>query len=602
MRRNIRRGRAHVTGLVAAVILAPGMIGLVAAQGGDQFLDGIGETALVARYLFNGNAEDSSRNQFHAALRGSGAVFVEDARFGRVLLLTGDGSHVQLPADALAGEDTISVTGWLYLPTGASGPVFDFGQSASTRLFAVVRRGQGFRARLRRRAGARRDGTASRLPENQWVHFAVVLDPGEPRADDLPRRRAGRPGDQRRRNAAQLDRPGLGRREPPLPRPLAGRRRPTLHGRLRDVRIYRIALTDAQVATIRPTRVGRQSGAGRGAAAAPVISTATIPKESPLASRLDRGPRHQGRNDRRQAAAAAARDPGRVPRQGHGPDGPRDLAVADRQQPGGRARHLHRDGQGPRHARSSRRPRSSSRPAGQRRRRRCDSSRRSRSAGSCSTATRRGATRRSSGTATSSSAASPRPIPTASSTTSGTRSGSRSPQGAKQLDGWDNQTTRLRGHASGHYLTAIAQAYASTTYDEALRANFLQKMNYLIDTLYDLSQKSGRPATEGGPFDRRSDGGAAGAGPHRLRLESPGRRDPHRLLELGHGLHQRVSARPVHHAREGRHLRHAGHARSGRRTTRCTRSSPACSTATRSAATRRRSRSRGAWARGCTRG
>jgi uncharacterized protein len=77
--------------------------------------------------------------------------------------------------------------------------------------------------------------------------------------------------------------------------------------------------------------------------------------------------------------------------------------------------------------------------------------------------------------------------------------GQPQPGGAKQLDGWDNQTTRLRGHASGHYLSAVAQAYAATMYDAALRANFLRKMNYLIDTLYDLSQKSGRPAKPGGP-------------------------------------------------------------------------------------------------------
>ena len=42
----------------------------------------------------------------------------------------------------------------------------------------------------------------------------------------------------------------------------------------------------------------------------------------------------------------------------------------------------------------------------------------------------------------------------------------------------------------------------------------------------------------------------SGPGRAELRLEPPGRRDPHRLLELGHGLHQRLSARPVHHARE----------------------------------------------------
>ena len=72
---------------------------------------------------------------------------------------------------------------------------------------------------------------------------------------------------------------------------------------------------------------------------------------------------------------------------------------------------------------------------------------------------------------------------------------------ARPLGGWDSQTTRLRGHASGHYLSAIAQAYASCTYDEPLRANFKQKMDYLIETLHDLSQQSGRPTEEGGEFN-----------------------------------------------------------------------------------------------------
>ena len=49
-----------------------------AIQGGDQFLDGIGETALIVRYALNGNLEDSSRNQRHGTMRGPGGVFVED--------------------------------------------------------------------------------------------------------------------------------------------------------------------------------------------------------------------------------------------------------------------------------------------------------------------------------------------------------------------------------------------------------------------------------------------------------------------------------------------------------------------------------------------
>ena len=180
--------------------------------------------------------------------------------------------------------------------------------------------------------------------------------------------------------------------------------------------------------------------------------------------------------------------------------------------------------------------------------------------------------------------------------------GQPQPAGATPLEGWDNQTTRLRGHASGHYLTAIAQAYASTTYDEALRANFLQKMNYLIDTLYDLSQKSGRPATArrtvGGRSDRRSR--RARVARATTRISGPARSAP----TTGTGapassarirrISSSCSRRAPPTARRTR--------RSGRRTTRCTRFSRACSTATRSPATRRRSTSRGAWARGCTRG
>jgi len=78
--------------------------------------------------------------------------------------------------------------------------------------------------------------------------------------------------------------------------------------------------------------------------------------------------------------------------------------------------------------------------------------------------------------------------------------GQEQPEGVRPLGGWDSRTCKLRGHASGHYLSAIAQAYAGTTYDEQLRANFLRKMNYLIETLYDLSRKSGKPAHEGGEF------------------------------------------------------------------------------------------------------
>jgi uncharacterized protein len=101
--------------------------------------------------------------------------------------------------------------------------------------------------------------------------------------------------------------------------------------------------------------------------------------------------------------------------------------------------------------------------------------------------------------------------------------GRKQPEGARQLGVWESETTRLRGHATGHYLSAIAQAYAGTTYNEALRANFLQKMNYLIDTLYDLSQKSGKPEQENGKFN--ADPTAVPPGPGRTGYDSNLRTD-----------------------------------------------------------------------------
>ena len=105
--------------------------------------------------------------------------------------------------------------------------------------------------------------------ENQWAHIAVVLDPA------------------RRTLTAYVDgakageATGVALSGPPT-RLFVGRSQddaaPTLHGRLRDLRIYRIALTAEQVATIRNNALsGRQSTRGRGTPP-PEISTAAIPK------------------------------------------------------------------------------------------------------------------------------------------------------------------------------------------------------------------------------------------------------------------------------------------------------------------------------------
>lgn len=488
-----------------------------AGQSSDQFLDGIGETGLIARYVFNGNTEDASRNQLHASLRGTGGVFVEDGA-RRVLLLTGDGSHVQLPADALAGEDAIAVVGWLYLPTRASGPVLDFGRSAQTRLFATVD-GEGFRASAVVDGNVRGATAPKPVVENQWTHFAVVLDPASrvltTYVDGM---RAGQATDVTVTpadlvpQASTTNRLFLGRTQDDAA--------PTLHARFRDVRLYRIALGDEPVATIRrnalaATQVAQDRGRGR-AGAPPEISTANIPTTSPFAARLITVPDITvntvvGMMPRLPASipatyaggvAGEARviwpsptdntevlKPGTYTVTGHVPGtrfqpsatviitvpvgtttAPERLVEAfplDRVV-------LDRDAQGR------------------------------------DTAFIRNRDKFLRGLAASN--------PDSFLYNFRDAFGQPQPEGARALQGWDNQTTRLRGHASGHYLTAIAQAYASTGYDPALQATFLQKMNYLVDTLYDLSQKSGRPATAGGPSV--ADPAAVPVGPGRQSYDS----------------------------------------------------------------------------------
>ena len=89
--------------------------------------------------------------------------------------------------------------------------------------------------------------------------------------------------------------------------------------------------------------------------------------------------------------------------------------------------------------------------------------------------------------------------------------GQEQPEGAEPMGVWDSQETKLRGHATGHYLSALAQAYAGTIYDASLRSNFADKMEYMVKSLYELALMSGRPATPGG--ESVSDPAAVPPGP-----------------------------------------------------------------------------------------
>ncbi len=96
--------------------------------------------------------------------------------------------------------------------------------------------------------------------------------------------------------------------------------------------------------------------------------------------------------------------------------------------------------------------------------------------------------------------------------------GQQQPEGAEEMGVWDSQETKVRGHATGHYLSALAQAYASTGYDVSLQANFAAKMEYMVNSLYDLSHLSGQPLTAGG--EHVSDPTAVPPGPGKTGYDS----------------------------------------------------------------------------------
>jgi len=493
--------------MLTVLAVCPGPI-LTQAQtgGGDQFLDGIGETALIARYMFKGNAEDGSRNHLHATLHGDKAGYVQDSRFGQVLSLPGGsgGGYVQIPGKALIGEDTLSITGWIFL-RDTSEPwqrFFDFGQN-TTRNFFCTPIGEdpceGYRARITATGWTEEVGPVSpRIAIGRWVHLAVVLDTAKQTLSSfVDGVRVGHASgvdvtleqvlNQEQASANQLY---LGKSEYDSD--------PDLNAMVHDVRIYSIALTDQQVATIRNNALsggekvetaasGAEPSSTTGGTAIPSasnltgvpdITAETIVGTLPHLPYLIPGTYRDGAKgplvrviwpspaDNNQVLQAGTYTvTGTVP----------GTAIQPKAQVTVKAAPDKTVDQGPQRGLEPF-------PLGQVVLNQDDNGK--------DTPFIKNRDKFILGLA--------KPDPNSFLYNFRDAFGQAQPEGAKPLGGWDSRTTRLRGHASGHYLSAMAQAYASTTYDKDLQATFLQKMNTMIDTLYDLAQKSGRPAKEGG--------------------------------------------------------------------------------------------------------
>ncbi len=478
------------------------------AEDGDQFLDGIGETALISRYLFDGDLDDWSRNGLDASASGSGHEFVDDETFGTVLSLPGgdDGAFIEVPVSAIGDAVSFSVTGWVQVGGETPGQYFfDLGTTCDegTRHLGLVPMGAeregGCSVRMTTDGGdggEERGPSSFRVHKEEWVHLATVLDAAEKTLSlYVDGTRVDRIEDVATTIASLVDADNPNNTRLFLGRPVSGGA-PRLGGRLHDVRFYRSALSDRQVAVIHHNAISDDK------------ITAADGDEGAESYRRDRARLlHPG--------LEAVADVEVTTPVGHLPELPRLV-------PGS-----YRDGgKGP-----------AVRviwPAPQ------DNAAVSEAGSHVLTGTIPGTSIEAKaqvrvvepGTADPTPERSLEPFPLGQVVLTTDEDGEptpflanrdkflrglaatdpdrflyvfrdafgrEQPEGVDPLGGWDSQTTRLRGHATGHYLTALAQAYAGTSYDPDLQAGFGRKMEHMIDVLHELSQMSGKPAEEGGP-------------------------------------------------------------------------------------------------------
>lgn len=476
----------------------------VLGQSGDQILDGIGETGLLARYLFEGDAKDWSRNNLHGTIEASKAKFITDEQFGTVLSLSGEAkAFVSIPGAAINEEESLSITGWIYLRSTAGGQVFfDFGKNATSHLFVApmgTKKAEGYTAEITTGAGASYNIHSPALQANAWNHVALVIDlPSKSMRSYVNGVLVGEAKNLSLELAAVFDAHSAKNNALYIGKPRS-EEQPYLNAKLHDFRIYRIALNEKQIAKIHRNALRDQQTVVNETKGSvddlQVFSPATPQLYTPYLSSVPE----------LQVTTAV----------GYLPRLPRDI------------KGIYRDGiQGPEVHVVWPAPTDNQQvlKAGQ-----------YTVIGSIAgTAIKPKAIVTVTDTKA---AATPArkleafPLDQVSLTTDlqghntkfmenrdkfiSTLShtnpdtflymfrnayGQEQPPGAAALGVWDSQETKLRGHATGHYLTAIAQAYASTGYDKKLHANFADKMTYMVHTLYQLSQMSGQAKEAGGAY------------------------------------------------------------------------------------------------------
>ena len=461
---------------------------------GDQFLDSIGETALIARYVLDGNLEDASRNSLHALAEGGSAQYAEDELFGQVLDLS-NGAYLNMPGQALSTAESLSVTAWVKLnEKSINASLFDLGTDSSHR-FACVSFGKdrqnGCSVELNGGPGKQHKISGFRPRPEQWTHLAVVLDTA---SQTLSLYINGKQVSLTENVPTEME-DFLG--APSKNRLLIGGSADgkALNGQLHDVRFYRTALTERQVAVIHHNAISEEQWGGNDDSAQEIsyredrarqlsvdligVKNVTVKTAKGMLPELPYYVEGQYKNGAEgpkvRVLWPAPKDNSSVQKTGiytiTGSVPGTDFAPTATVQVVNSIKATYAE-------KATLEPFALGQVT------------LTPDAAGHATPFMKHRDKFLKGLAASN--------PDTFLYNFRDAFGEPQPDGTTPLYGWDSQDCRLRGHASGHYLTAIAQACASTSYDPELHALFEERMNYMIDVLYDLSQRSGKPAKRGG--------------------------------------------------------------------------------------------------------
>lgn len=132
--------------------------------------------ALLARYSFEGNLNDSSGNANNAT--GAGSLAFTNGQYGSALNLNGSGQYAMAPAGILAGVTNFTIAAWVYWNGGSAWQrIFDFGNDTAQYLFLTPNSGTTLRFAITTNSwqnSAEQILETSPLPVGQWEHVAVT--------------------------------------------------------------------------------------------------------------------------------------------------------------------------------------------------------------------------------------------------------------------------------------------------------------------------------------------------------------------------------------------------------------------------------------------